>query len=186
MTEEKFKSLSYFIVHLLKPSIREFIYYQNPEVLSEWQFNCCRQISIMTNYFLREILLNNDSGYIDVQSWVGEFTDLLEMSVVPKPIRYDHSWVYCINKDPSLNLMIDTARNHKPFIFKYSEKNEYSRLDKGYENMRLIKKEMMNYDECIMMKESMMTYTAPEVAKRLIKYMNNQSIFMDKRLSQAA
>jgi hypothetical protein len=164
--------LKEFLVNVMKPSIREFLHYVNPDELESWQYNCCRQTSLIANWYLRQWLLNNKSGYKEVQSWVGKFRDIIADHIV----LYDHAWIYCVHEDPRKNLLIDIGRNHKPSMFAFTPVNEYPRNYPGYESMICFEKKRLNEEMLWDYPEHFTGKTIKEIVPKLSWYMQQQSI----------
>lgn len=140
---EKIHKIKKYLLRVLKPSISAYFQVKNPELFAQWQGNACRQTSFITNYYLKSCLLHNNSGYYDIQSWVGEFEDVIN----GRSQNYDHAWVYCANINPKKNLLIDLARHHKPCIVVFAETNSFPTNIEGYKHQRCIHKERMNMAE---------------------------------------
>jgi hypothetical protein len=164
--------LKEFLIDVMKPSIREYLHFVNPDGMENWQYNCCRQTSLITNWYLREWLLENKSGYIEIQSWVGKFQDVID----GRGILYDHAWIYCIHEDPRKNLLIDIARNHKPCLCIFTPVNEYPRNFRGYEYMVCVEKKRLNEESLWTYPEHFTGKTIKEIIPKLTWYMQQQSL----------
>jgi hypothetical protein len=173
---EKIDYLKDFLFDVMKPSIKEYMQARNPDELDRWQGNCCRQTSLITNWYLRQWLLNNDSGYIEIQSWDGEFRDFEK----GKHVSYDHAWVYCINEDRSKNLLVDIARNHRPLLCMFTPINRYP-SDGEYQHMRLISKERMNEKNMWNQREFLTQELIKDIVPKLTKYMRSQGVLKRKK-----
>lgn len=170
--DSKMDQLKRFLIDLMRPSIMEYLHWGNPVKFEKWKNNCCRQISLITNWYLRDWLLNNSSGYLEIQSWEGMFQDKIGGSVV----EYDHAWVYCVHQDPDKNLLIDISRTHKPSVFHFTRINVYPDLLPEYRNMTCLYKTRMdekyNWDQV----EYFSGKTIRAIVPKISRYLQRQSV----------
>jgi len=158
------KEVREFLLNTLNPSISRFFEEANPELFQQWQGNCCRQTSLIANYYLRMMLLDMGTGYKEVQSWIGKFEDYMFENVV----HYDHAWVYCIHEDPTKNLLVDIARTMKNNIVIFSKENKFPNLP-GYENQTLLEKERLDFS-MFYQTEYYSHKTGPEIVDTMLLY----------------
>lgn len=161
-----------FLIDIFQPSVQEYFQFYGREKFDKWEHNCCRQSSLILNWFLRQVLLNNNSGYLEIQSWEGCFSEL-KGGVM---IRYDHAWVYCVHEDPSKNLLIDLSRHHKPPLFYFTAFNQYPRHFPIYQHMHLLRKERLDTVQTWNSKEYFSEKTLSQIGTALSRYLQRQSI----------
>jgi hypothetical protein len=175
--EEKMDYLRRFLFDVMRPSISEFLRWHDKEKHDEWQHNCCRQTSLITNWYLRKWLLTEEAGYEEIQSWVGEFTDILN----GRPQAYDHAWIYCVHRsDVSKNLLIDIARHHKPLVFEFTTVNRFSKRWEGYEHMTCRRKVRLEEDAVWEQNEYYTGKSIKEMIPKLSAYMSRQGVMGQK------
>jgi len=178
--DQKIENLKTFLIEIVRPSVGEYIRMHNPVHFDEWQHNCCKQLSIVVNALLKEILLDTESGYIQVESWEGLFLDV----VYGRQTKYNHCWVYCSHPDPSKNLLIDVARNHKENLVILTPENAFPRSHPDYARMIELDRRPLNVLDHLKEKEYFTGKFGKTFMRDLKKYMKMQILLSASKPKQ--
>lgn len=112
----------------------------NPVAYKQWQGNCCRQTAVFGVKLLERLLPS-----YKWQAWDGDFRDEL----YGKPVTYNHSWIYGVDKEKNRGLLVDMARDYRERLFILAPQNKYPKDHPEYAKMRLTSKTKLDVEHML-------------------------------------
>ena len=139
LTQEE-QNAKIFLIDKFVPQIRGLFRDKNPSLYEFWGTNCCRQIAVFGADYMTEMLRD-----YKFEVWDGIFED----EVDGHPVKYNHAWIYGINKSNGRKLFIDVARNDRVPIFNIQKNNSYDRTVEGFSKIKEISRQKLNWNRMI-------------------------------------
>jgi hypothetical protein len=167
-----------------------YFFSHNHTEMLKWQFNACRQTSLICTYFLDQLAdnINTQEGTViaQAQSWDGMFKDLYHE-------EYNHAWSYLEVKNSNKSypsMFVDVARVTFPCVFACNVVNQPDVVYQQYiclakENIDLRGNEIgfvctnqvqMDWKTMLTEKEFYTGKTGTEICKDIEKLLNAYSI----------
>lgn len=124
-----------YMENIFTPALHNLLKSANPSEYEKWGGNTCRQTAIFGTKFIEKLLPN-----YEWVAWDGNFSDIIRG--IPK--KYNHAWIYGIDKKNSRGLLIDLSRVMQERLFITVKENKYPKNHSEYKDMKQINKEKLN------------------------------------------
>lgn len=126
------------------PSLHNILEKANPTEYARWGGNACRQTAVLGTQLLRQML-----PQYEWVAWDGYFSDIVN----GQRVKYNHAWIYGVNKEEGKGLLVDLSRNHHERLFLEVRANKYPKNHPSYKHMKLISKDRLDVSELMQEKE---------------------------------
>lgn len=120
------------------PALHKLVSEANPSEYKKWGGNACRQTAIFGYLYMQQLLPNYQWS-----AWDGIFDDV----VYDKPVKYNHAWLYGVDKESGRRLLVDMARLHHERLFIKVTGNRYPKDHPSYLNMVEVSREKIDVAE---------------------------------------
>lgn len=128
----------HFMVYEFIPKLHALLEEGNPSEYKKWGGNACRQTAILGVKFLEKLLPT-----YKWEAWDGNFDDIVKGT----PVRYNHAWIFGIEKSTGKKLLVDLSRNFHERLYNLVEANEYPKDNPSYKDMVEIERTKLDIKE---------------------------------------
>jgi hypothetical protein len=159
--------VKYYMEEKFLPALHKLVSTANPAMYKKWGGNACRQTALFGKLFLDKLLPQ--------YSWA-VWDGIFEEDVKGKLKRYNHAWVYGVDKDSGKRLLVDLARQYKERLFIEVTANRYPKDHPEYVNMKELSREKADVADWLNSPEFYTSLNCDDFIAKLVEIIESEAV----------